>query len=825
MCNFTRLFIYARMSRNEDIRRMRELETTLEYHSHKYYVENAPEISDQEFDMLLRELQDLELQYPEEADPNSPTKRVGSDLTAEFESVEHRHPMQSLSNTYSSEELGEWIDRIVREIGEVEFVCELKFDGTAISLSYENGALLRAVTRGDGRRGDDVTNNVRTIGTIPLKLHGEGYPTSFDIRGEIYMPYASFDRLNSEREAAGETLLANPRNAAAGTLKQQSSKVVAERGLDCTLYHIATDEPIKSTHWENLTEAKRWGFKVSEHIKVCHTREEIESFISYWDTERKSLPYATDGIVIKVNSYAHQRTLGSTAKAPRWAVAYKFQAERALTRLISVDFQVGRTGAVTPVANLEPVQLAGTVVKRASIHNADQIELLDIRIGDMVYVEKGGEIIPKITGVELSERPADSKPFEYITHCPECGTELVRYEGEAKHFCPNTKECKPQIIGRIVHFVSRKAMNIDDLGEQIISSLVKFAHIKNYADLYTLDVESLAKLRMETTWNLEEKWAKKVSEKILNPKKVKSIKIDKLINHLIDSKVISSIDELLNWDVNKICSIVVPDFSELGIKTATKIIKEIEHTKQIPFHRVLFALGIPNIGEATAKLLAGHFKSLDNIRSASIEELTSVNEIGGIIAEEIRLFFESEENIDIISRLQSFGLQFQEEESQQTSNVLEGKTFVVSGKFSYSRDEMKKLIETHGGKNISSISGNLNFLLAGENMGPEKQKKAEKLNIPIISEADFFKMIAIERKPMDSVDVDLTPDVVQISVKSDNTTTELGIVDEVIRKETLPIDTLDDADNSAFKVTQRKKKSSRKDNDTKDEIVIQNTLF
>ena len=813
------------MSHENDIKRMRELEHELEYHSHRYYVDNTPEISDFEFDALLRQLQELEALHPEFADPNSPTKRVGSDLTAEFQSVEHKYAMQSLSNTYSSEELGEWIDRITKEIGDVEFVCELKFDGTAISLTYENGALLRAVTRGDGRRGDDVTNNVRTIGTIPLKLRGEGYPTVFEIRGEIYMPYASFDRLNAEREAAGEPLLANPRNAAAGTLKQQSSKVVAERGLDCTLYHIAVDEPIKSTHWENLMEAKRWGFKISEHIKVCRTREEIEAFIAYWDSERKNLPYATDGIVIKVNSYAHQRTLGSTAKAPRWAVAYKFQAERALTKLLSVDFQVGRTGAVTPVANLEPVQLAGTVVKRASIHNADQIELLDIRIGDMVYVEKGGEIIPKITEVELSERPEGSKPFEYITHCPECGTELVRDEGEAKHFCPNSKGCKPQIIGRIVHFVSRKAMNIEDIGEQIISALVKFGYINNYADLYTLDTESLAQLKMETEWNLEEKWAKKVSEKILNPKKVKSIKIDKLINYLIDSKVISSIDELLNWDVNKICSIVVPDFSELGIKTATKIIKEIEHTKQNPFHRVLFALGIPNVGETTAKLLAGYFKSLDNLMNASMAELTSVNEIGEVIAEGIRSFFESEENIDIISRLQSYGLQFQEEESQQTSNVLEGKTFVVSGKFSCSRDEIKKLIETHGGKNVSSISGNLNFLLAGENMGPEKQKKAEKLNIPIISESDFFKMIAMERKPMDSVDVDLTPDVVQISVKSDNTTTELGIVDEVIRKDTLPIDTLDDTDNSAFKVTQRKKKSSRKDNDTKDEIVIQNTLF
>ena len=439
---------------------MRELEKLLELYNHQYYVENTPTVSDFEFDALLRELQALEAQHPEEADPNSPTRRVGSDLTSEFESVEHRYPMQSLANTYSSEELGDWIDRITREIGEVEFVCELKFDGTAISLCYENGLLQRAVTRGDGKRGDDVTNNVRTIGSVPMKLRGEGYPELFEIRGEIYMPYASFDRLNSEREAAGEAPMANPRNAAAGTLKQQSSQVVARRGLDCTLYHIAGDNLPFATHIENLDAARTWGFKVSEHMKVCRTREEIEAFIAYWDTERKNLPYATDGIVIKVNSYAHQRTLGSTAKAPRWAVAYKFQAERALTRLVSVDFQVGRTGAITPVANLEPVQLAGTVVKRASIHNADQIAALDIRLGDMVYVEKGGEIIPKITEVEFSERPADSKPFEYITHCPECGSELVRYEGETKHFCPNSAECKPQIIGRIVHFVGRKAMDI-----------------------------------------------------------------------------------------------------------------------------------------------------------------------------------------------------------------------------------------------------------------------------------------------------------------------------------------------------------------------------
>ncbi|MBR5822132.1 MAG: NAD-dependent DNA ligase LigA [Alistipes sp.] len=665
------------MNHDNDIKRMRELERELEHHSHKYYVENAPEISDFEFDTLLRELQDLEARYPEYADPNSPTKRVGSDLTTEFQSVEHRYAMQSLSNTYSPEELGEWIERIRKEIGDVEFVCELKFDGTAISLTYENGALLRAVTRGDGRRGDDVTNNVRTIGSIPLKLRGEGYPKMFEIRGEIYMPYASFDRLNSEREAAGEPLLANPRNAAAGTLKQQSSKVVAERGLDCTLYHIATDEPIKSTHWENLAEAKRWGFKVSEHIKVCRTREEIEAFIAYWDTERKNLPYATDGIVIKVNSYAHQRTLGSTAKAPRWAVAYKFQAEKALTKLLSVDFQVGRTGAVTPVANLDPVQLAGTVVKRASIHNADQIELLDIRIGDMVYVEKGGEIIPKITGVELSMRPADSTPFEYITHCPECGSELVRYEGEAKHFCPNAKECKPQIIGRIVHFVSRKAMNIEGLGGETIELLWESGLLRDIADIYHLDPIQLAAL------------------------------------------------------------------PRLGDKSAANIIEGVRISADVPFERVLFALGIRFVGETTARYLASHFRTLDAIANATIEELSEAEEVGSKIAVAITEYFASEDNRRIIEALREAGLQFEIKDKVQTSNALEGKSVVISGKFvGRSRDDMKALVEEHGGRNLAAVSANVDFIVAGENMGPAKLQKAHKLGITILSEQEFMALIA-----------------------------------------------------------------------------------
>ena len=666
----------VRMTQSKDIQRMRELEQYLEQCNYQYYVENNPTISDFEFDALLRELQDLEAKYPEEADPNSPTRRVGSDLTSEFESVEHRYPMQSLANTYSAEELGEWIDRITREVSDVEFVCELKFDGTAISLCYENGVLQRAVTRGDGKRGDDVTNNVRTIGSVPMKLRGEGYPSLFEIRGEIYMPYASFDRLNREREAAGEAPMANPRNAAAGTLKQQSSQVVARRGLDCTLYHIASDNLPFVTHIENLEAARTWGFKVSEHMKVCRTRQEIEEFIAYWDTERKNLPFATDGIVIKVNSYAQQRTLGSTAKAPRWAVAYKFQAERALTRLMSVDFQVGRTGAITPVANLEPVQLAGTVVKRASIHNADQIAALDIRLGDMVYVEKGGEIIPKITEVELSERPTDSKPFEYITHCPECGSELVRYEGEAKHFCPNSAECKPQIIGRIVHFVGRKAMDIEGLGGETIELLWENGMLQNIADIYDLNPQQLASL------------------------------------------------------------------PRLGDKSAANILDGVRGSKDVPFERVLFALGIRFVGETTAKYLAAHFRTLDAIANATVEELSEAEEVGAKIAVAITEYFADERNRTIVERLKCAGLKFEIEEKQRSSNALDGKSVVISGKFvGRSRDDMKALVEAHGGRNLAAVSANVDFIVAGENMGPAKRLKAEKLGVTILSEEEFMAMI------------------------------------------------------------------------------------
>ena len=656
---------------------MLKLSEELDYHSHKYYVENSPEISDFEFDALLRELQELEERYPEYADPNSPTKRVGSDLTSAFESVEHRFAMQSLSNTYSSEELGEWIDRIVREIGEVEFVCELKFDGTAISLTYENGALSRAVTRGDGQRGDDVTNNVRTIRSVPLRLRGEDYPALFEIRGEIIMPYASFDRLNREREAAGEPLLANPRNAAAGTLKQQSSQIVARRGLDCTLYQLAGDNLPFATHVENLEAARKWGFKISDHTAVCRSREEIERFIAYWDSERKNLPYATDGVVIKVNSYAHQRQLGSTAKAPRWAVAYKFQAERALTRLLSVDFQVGRTGAITPVANLDPVQLAGTIVKRASIHNADQIALLDIRIGDMVYVEKGGEIIPKITEVELSERDEDSRPFEYITHCPECGSKLVRYEGEAKHYCPNASGCKPQIIGRIEHFVKRKAMDIEGLGGETIELLWENGLIRNISDIYYLDPVQLAAL------------------------------------------------------------------PRLGEKSAANILEGVRLSKDVVFERVLFALGIRFVGETTAKYLASHFRTLYAIAHATIEELSEAEEVGAKIADAIVEYFACDENIQIVERLRSAGLQFEVKDKIRESNALEGKSVVISGKFAgMSRDDMKALVEKHGGRNLAAVSANVDFVVAGDNMGPAKRQKAEKLGVRIINESEFMAMIA-----------------------------------------------------------------------------------
>lgn len=656
--------------------KIEELRRQLEYHSHKYYVENAPVISDYEFDAMMRELLELERLHPEYADPDSPTVRVGSDITAEFETVRHRYPMLSLGNTYSLDELHEFLARIGREEGQVEYVCELKFDGTAISLTYEKGRLVRAVTRGDGVAGDDVTANIRTVRSVPLKLRGSGWPSHFEIRGEVLMPYTSFDKINAEREAAGETLFANPRNAAAGTLKQQSSAVVARRGLDCTLYQLAGDDLPFATHWESLQKAREWGFKVSEHMRICRSEAEIDAFIAYWDAARRELPFPTDGVVIKVNDFAVRRRIGFTAKAPRWAVAYKFKAEQALTRLMSVDFQVGRTGAVTPVANLEPVQLAGTTVRRATLHNAEQMALLDIRPGDMVYVEKGGEIIPKITGVELAERPADSRPFEYIDRCPECGTPLVRYEGEAKHYCPNQSGCRPQIIGRIIHFIRRKAMDIEGLGEETVELLYENGLLHDISDLYDLRAPQLAPL------------------------------------------------------------------PRLGEKSAENIVRSIRASLEVPFHRVLFGLGIRFVGETTAKYLAEHFRSLDAVMHASREELVEADEVGAKIADAIADYFADAENLRIIGRLRDAGLRLKAEARERVSEALAGKSFVISGKFArHGRDEMKELIELHGGRNLAAVSANVDYIVAGENMGPAKLKKAEKLGIRIISEEEFEVMI------------------------------------------------------------------------------------
>ncbi len=671
------------MVSKEQIREQIEaLRSNLNYHNHKYYVDNAPEISDFEFDTLMRQLVDLEAAHPEFNDPLSPSVRVGSDRTSEFVSVSHRYPMLSLSNTYSIEELTAFIERIEQNSGSVEFVCELKFDGTAISLTYEAGRLVRATTRGDGTTGDDVTANVKTIRSIPLTLSGSGYPDLFEIRGEIFMPYASFDRLNAEREAAGENLFANPRNAAAGTLKQQQSAVVARRGLDCTLYQVAGESLPQTSHIQTLEDARSWGFKISEHIKLCRSAAEVIDYINYWDSARKSLPYPTDGVVIKVNDFGIRRSLGFTAKSPRWAVAYKFKAESALTRLESVDFQVGRTGAITPVANLDPVLLAGTTVKRASLHNAEQICALDIRVGDMVYVEKGGEIIPKITGVELSERTSDCQPFEYITVCPECETELVRFEGEAKHYCPNQSGCRVQIVGRIVHFISRKAMNIDGLGGETVELLFENGLIHNIADLYTLRASDIALL------------------------------------------------------------------PRLGERSADNIINSIEASKAVPFARVLFGLGIRFVGETTAKYLASHFKSIDAVMAADKAALMESDEVGDKIADSIIAYFADPVNISIIERLRAAGLQFEAEATELKSNILEGKNVVVSGKFTiHSRDELKALIELHGGKNQSGVSSTTHFIVAGENMGPAKLQKAEKLGVTILSEQQFIEFIGGDNTP------------------------------------------------------------------------------
>ena len=660
--------------------RIEFLRAELHRHNHNYYVLNAPEISDKEFDDMMHELQDLEMFYPQYQDANSPTMRVGSDLNKGFVQVEHKYPMLSLGNTYSESEVAEFYERTRKSLNEdFEICCELKYDGTSISLTYEDGKLVRAVTRGDGEKGDDVTDNVKTIRSIPLQLHGN-YPKLFEIRGEILMPWDSFERLNQEREAREESLFANPRNAAAGTLKSQNSSVVAARKLDAYLYYLLGEEIPCDGHYENLQAASSWGFKVSEHTRKATSLQEVYDYINYWDTERKHLPVATDGIVLKVNSLKQQKNLGFTAKSPRWAIAYKFQAERALTRLNKVSYQVGRTGAITPVANLDPVQLSGTIVKRASLHNADIIEGLDLHIGDMVYVEKGGEIIPKITGVDMDARSMlMGEKVVFIDRCPECGSKLVRYEGEAAHYCPNEVACPPQIKGKIEHFISRKAMNIDGLGPETIDLFFRIGLIKNTADLYQLKAADIRGLE------------------------------------------------------------------RMGEKSALNIVHNIAASKEVPFERVLFALGIRFVGETVAKKLAKSFKDLDEMANAGLETLTSIDEIGVKIAQSILNYFANEENRALIARLKEVGLNFarSEEALAAYSDKLAGKSIVISGVFTHhSRDEYKEIIEKHGGKNVGSISAKTSFILAGENMGPAKLEKAQKLGIQIMSEDEFLSVIS-----------------------------------------------------------------------------------
>ena len=663
----------------DEIQRIEQLRQELHEHNHRYYVENQPTISDQEFDELMHELQRLEALHPEMYDANSPTQRVGSDLNSEFRQVAHRYPMLSLANTYNQQEVADWYDSVRRglEGEDFEVCCEMKYDGLSISLTYENGRLVRGVTRGDGVNGDDVTANVRTIRSIPLVLSGDDYPQEFEIRGEILMPWKVFERLNAEREKAEEPLFANPRNAASGTLKSQNSALVASRQLDAYLYYMLGEQVPCDGHYENLQAARRWGFKISEGMRKVRTLDEIYDFINYWDTERKNLPVATDGIVLKVNSQRQQRSLGFTAKSPRWAIAYKFKAERERTRLLEVTFQVGRTGAITPVANMEPVQLAGTMVKRATLNNEDFIRSFDLHIGDYVYVEKGGEIIPKIVGVDTDSREPDAKPVEFIKTCPECGTPLVRYEGEAAHYCPNDAGCPPQIKGRIEHFISRKAMNIDSLGPETVDDYYRRGLIRNVADLYDIDVQQI------------------------------------------------------NGDGSR-------------EKSARKIVDGIAASKEVPFERVVFALGIRLVGETSAKLLARHFKNIDALQNATLDELTHIDGIGEVMAKSVITYFHTPENQTIVERLRGYGLRMSLSEEQLASHteLLKGQTIVISGVFQkHSRDEYKAMIEQNGGKNTGSISAKTSFILAGDNMGPAKLQKAEKLGVRIVNEDEFLGML------------------------------------------------------------------------------------
>ena len=692
----------------DEKQRIMQLRRELHEHNHRYYVLNQPTISDQDFDFLMKELQELEARHPELYDPNSPSQRVGSDLNQEFRQVKHQRPMLSLSNTYNEQDVREWFESVKKGLGgePFEVCCEMKYDGLSISLIYENGQLVQAVTRGDGVQGDDVTANVKTIRSIPLVLkpalsslyinkekaqpqpfpdekeENVGFPASFEIRGEVLMPWKSFERLNAEREAAEEPLFANPRNAASGTLKSQKSEVVAQRGLDAYLYYLLGDEVPFDGHYENLMAARSWGFqivpKADNSIRKVSTVDEIFDFINYWDKERKNLPVATDGIVLKVNSQRQQRALGFTAKSPRWAIAYKFKAERACTKLLDVTYQVGRTGAVTPVANMEPVQLAGTTVKRATLNNEDFIKSFDLHLGDYVYVEKGGEIIPKIVGVDIDQRPIVAQPVRFIERCPECGTPLVRIDGEAVHYCPNDAGCPPQIKGRIEHFISRKAMNIMSLGPETVDEYWSRGLIHNVADLYDLTV------------------------------------------------------------------IQITGGNKSRRLSAENVIKGIEASKQVPFERVVFALGIRFVGETSARLLARHFKNIDALMSATMEELQEVEGIGEVMARSVMSFFQNEKNLAIVERLRQYGLQMSLSEEQMTaaSDRLAGKSIVISGVFEHhSRDEYKQIIEQNGGKNVGSISGKTSFILAGDNMGPSKLQKAEKLGIPIVSEEEFLKMI------------------------------------------------------------------------------------
>ena len=691
------------MTQEEARQRIAALSEELEQHNYNYYILAKPTISDYEFDMKLEELARLEKAFPEYLSPTSPTQRVGGGVTKEFQTVEHRYPMLSLANSYSREEIEDFISRIRKSIaGDLEFCCELKFDGLSISLQYENGMLVRAVTRGDGTRGDDVTTNVRTIRTVPLKLHGD-FPSFFEMRGEIVMPFESFNRLNEARAEAGDDLFANPRNAAAGTLKLQDSKVVAHRRLDNYCYYMMMDdlENRYQTHYESLMAARKWGFNISNFMALCKTTEEIFEFIDYWDEKRHELPFAIDGIVLKVNSYAQQKALGYTAKSPKWAIAYKFKAEEVETELQSVDFQVGRHGTITPVANLAPVQLAGTTVKRATLNNEDFIRQFDLHYGDTVTVVKGGEIIPKIIGVNLNKRQTGAQPVEFVKTCPICGSTLVKNEGEAAWYCPNGSGCPPQIRGRIEHFIGRKAMNIESLGEGKVELLYEEGLVNNVADLYDLTYDKL--------FGLE--------------------------------KVITIEDEysLMPVATRKV------SFKE---KTAQNILDALEKSKSVPFERVLFALGIKFVGESVAKVLAKALHDIDHIMSASVEEMTEINEIGDKIALSVRTFFDDPRNVAIIDRLKQAGLQFAmaEQAVSDKEQVLAGKSFVVSGVFThYSRDGIKETIEAYGGKNVGSISGKTDYVLAGDKMGPEKRKKAESLGIPIITEADFDAMIGVRR--------------------------------------------------------------------------------